>query len=79
MSVGMYGGPSTDDVAETIGADPERLETFVENHPEPTAAIVLGAFGANPEHTQLVAEWLLARENQAEPSGEENVPGGESA
>lgn len=51
-------GPSTTEVANTLGVDGRRLRQFAEIHPNATPAIILGWAGADPEHEDLVAEWL---------------------
>ncbi|WP_169719071.1 hypothetical protein, partial [Haloplanus natans] len=47
-------------------AEADRIERFVEDHPDPSAAHVLGAFDGHPDDEDLVAAWLDARESAAE-------------
>lgn len=55
---------TTKQVAGKIGADPDELRKFVEYHPDPTPAIILGAWAADPSYTDLVEEWLEAFESK---------------
>lgn len=60
--------PTARDVAQVLEADVdgERLARFADAHPDPSAAHILGAFAADPEHEQLVAEWLEAHKHRRE-------------
>jgi hypothetical protein len=58
--------PGVREVAEALDADGEQLRRFVENHPDPTAANVLGAFEGDPDDEELVASWLEGRTSVAE-------------
>lgn len=58
--------PLTREVADALGADPSQLEKFAQAHPAPEPAHILGWAGADPDHADLVAEWLdyLAEERR---------------
>jgi hypothetical protein len=58
--------PTLRAVADRLDADGERLRLFVEDHPDPSAAHVLGAFGGDPDAEELVAAWLDGRETATE-------------
>lgn len=45
-------------VAEVLDVPPRRLRKFVEAHPDPSAANVLGAFSGDPEYTELVERYI---------------------
>ena len=49
---------NTGALAEALGVDRERLLRWVRNHPEPTAAVVLGWAGADPALADDVEAWL---------------------
>lgn len=49
---------NTGAIAEALGVDRERLLRWVRNHPEPTAAVVLGWAGADPALADDVEAWL---------------------
>lgn len=58
--------PTLRAIAERLDADGERIRRFVTDHPDPSAAHVLGAFGGDPDAKDLVAAWLDGRETAAE-------------
>ena len=58
--------PTLRTVADRLDAEADRIERFVEDHPGPSAAHVLGAFDGHPDDEDLVAAWLDARTTLAE-------------
>jgi hypothetical protein len=58
--------PTLRAIAERLDAEADRIERFVEDHPDPSAAHVLGAFDGHPDDEDLVAAWLDARTTLAE-------------
>jgi hypothetical protein len=53
--------PTTAAVARRLDVDPRRLVRFVDFHPDPSAANVLGWAYADPQHEAAVAAWLKQR------------------
>jgi hypothetical protein len=49
---------NTGAVAEALGVDRDQLLRYVRDHPNPTAAYILGWAGAEPDLREDVAEWL---------------------
>jgi hypothetical protein len=58
------GDPSTTDVANALGVHGQDLRQFAEVHPNPSVPCILGWAGADPEHRELVEEWLDRVENE---------------
>ena len=58
--------PTLRTVADRLDAEADRVERFVEDHPDPSAAHGLGVFGGDPDDEVLVAAWLDARTTLAE-------------
>lgn len=49
-------------IAAQIDADAEELRLFVQDHPNPTAPVVLGWAHADPQHREAIERWLTTRE-----------------
>jgi len=63
--------PDTTTVARKLNADPDNLRLFVDNHPDPSVAVVLSAAVSGraldeitPETRATVAEWVAHRRRQ---------------
>jgi len=54
----MSDRPDARQVAGGLDTTADRLRRFVEVHPAPSPAAVLGAFGGDPELEDTIAEWL---------------------
>lgn len=50
--------PDAEDVAEALGVPPRQVRMYVRSREEPTAAGLLGWFVADPDHRDLVDEFL---------------------
>lgn len=58
--------PSAEEVAAQLGADAVLLRRFVNDHPNPTTAIVLSWAAGDAEHYDLVEAYLDGRSNSRE-------------
>jgi hypothetical protein len=63
--------PDTTTIARALDADPDNLALFVDNHPDPSVAVVLSAAVVGrdpaeitPETRRAVAEWVAHRQRQ---------------
>ena len=58
-------------IAARLTVDAEELRLLVQNHPNPTAPVVLGWAKADPQHREAVERWLVGRETAADARADE--------
>lgn len=60
MSPDTDGPPTTRELARRLDVDGKQLQALAEQHPDPTAEVLLEWANAGTEHRDAVARWLDA-------------------